>query len=50
MNSPKVALATARQLIKDGLTVYVAARRIEKMQNLEELGAHAIKMDIGYLV
>ena len=34
------------QLIEDGLTVYVAARRIEKMQDLEQLGAIALKMDI----
>lgn len=47
MKSPKVALVTARQLIGDGLTVYVPARRIEKMQDLEELGAYAIKMDIA---
>lgn len=56
MESQKVALvtgassgigkATANQLLYDGLTVYVAARRTEKMKDLEELGAYSIKMDI----
>ena len=56
MNTQKVALVTgassgigkaiAQQLIQDGLIVYVAARRIEKMQDLAELGAIATKMDI----
>jgi NAD(P)-dependent dehydrogenase (short-subunit alcohol dehydrogenase family) len=55
-NTPKVALVTgassgigkaiALQLIEDGLTVYVAARRVEKMRDLEQLGAIALKMDI----
>ncbi len=45
INTPKVALITsassgigkaiAFQLISDGLTVYVAAKRIEKMQDLK---------------
>ena len=55
-NSSKVALVTgassgigkaiAFQLIEDGLTVYVAARRIEKMRDLKQRGAIALKMDI----
>ena len=55
-NSSKVALVTgassgigkaiAFQLIEDGLTVYVAARRVEKMQDLEKQGAIALKMDV----
>ena len=55
-NSSKVALVTgassgigkaiAFQLIEDGLTVYVAARRVERMQDLEKHGAIALKMDI----
>ena len=56
MNTQKVALVTgassgigkaiAKQLIDDGLVVYVAARRVEKMQDLESLGAVVLKMDI----
>jgi short-subunit dehydrogenase len=37
---------TAKKLLEQGYTVYVAARRLEKMRGLEDLGAHAIKMDI----
>lgn len=56
MRKNKVALVTgassgmgkdiAKQLLKDGLTVYVAARRIDQMQDLVQLGALALKMDI----
>ena len=52
----KVALVTgassgigkeiAKQLLQDGLEVYVAARRVEKMKELENLGAITLKMDI----
>lgn len=55
-NSQKVALvtgassgigkATAKKLLEDGLIVYVAARRVEKMQDLAQLGAHVLKMDV----
>lgn len=38
--------ATAEKLLLQGYTVYVAARRIDKMRDLEELGAVAIAMDI----
>jgi short-subunit dehydrogenase len=37
---------TARRLLADGYTVYVAARRVERMGELEQLGATAIAMDI----
>jgi NAD(P)-dependent dehydrogenase (short-subunit alcohol dehydrogenase family) len=57
MKTNKVALVTgasagigkaiAKQLLKEGLTVYVAARRVEKMQDLVELGAIALKMDVS---
>ena len=37
----------AKNLTETGLwEVYVAARRLDKMKGLEELGAHAIKMDV----
>lgn len=54
--SEKVALVTgassgigeaiAKQLITDGLTVYVAARRVDRMKDLQDLGAIALPMDI----
>ena len=37
---------TAKRLLRDGHTVYVAARRIEQMQDLQAMGAIALKMDI----
>jgi NAD(P)-dependent dehydrogenase (short-subunit alcohol dehydrogenase family) len=37
---------TAKQLLSEGYVVYTAARRVDKMADLEELGAPAIKMDI----
>lgn len=36
----------ARQLLDDGYVVYTAARRVEKMADLQALGAHPMKMDI----
>ncbi len=36
----------AKQLIKKGYTVYGAARRIGQMQDLVDLGGHAIEMDV----
>ncbi len=38
--------AIAVQLLADGYIVYVAARRVEKMADLQKQGAIAIKMDI----
>lgn len=37
---------TAMRLLRDGHTVYVAARRLEQMQDLQALGAIVLKMDI----
>lgn len=37
---------TAKKLIEDGHIVYAAARRIEKMQDLEDMGGIPLKMDI----
>ncbi len=36
----------ARQLIKDGHKVYVAARRIENMNDLKHMGGLPMQMDI----
>lgn len=56
-NAKQVALVTgassgmgkviARQLIKDGLTVIVAARRVDQMADLKALGAHPISLDVS---
>ncbi len=37
---------TALQLIKEGHTVYGAARRVEKMKDLVEAGGHTLRLDI----
>lgn len=37
---------TAKALIKEGYTVYAAARRVEKMEDLKKLGGIPLKMDI----
>ena len=54
--NPKVILITgasagmgkamAKQLIEEGHIVYGAARRVEKMNDLEKLGGHALEMDV----
>lgn len=45
--SAGIGKATAQRLLADGkYTVYVAARRLERMQDLAELGARPIRMDI----
>lgn len=55
--TPKTALVTgassgmgkeiAKRLIADGLVVYVAARSVDKMADLVQLGAIPLKMDIS---
>ena len=37
----------AKQLIADGMRVYVAARRVDQMADLARLGAHILEMDIS---
>ena len=44
--SSGIGKATAKRLLKEGYSVYAAARRVEQMRDLEELGAIALKMDI----
>lgn len=44
--SSGIGKATAKKLIGEGHKVYVAARRIEQMKDLEEMGATSIRMDI----
>ncbi len=44
--SSGIGKETAKTLIKAGHTVYAAARRIEKMDDLKEMGGIPIKMDI----
>ncbi|OIR00499.1 putative oxidoreductase [mine drainage metagenome] len=39
--------AIARRLIEDGFQVYVAARRVEAMQDLATLGAISLRLDIS---
>ncbi|MFS8047551.1 oxidoreductase [Rhizobium sp. BR 314] len=56
-NARKTALVTgassgmgkviAKQLIKDGLTVIVAARRVEQMNDLKALGAYPVALDVA---
>jgi NADP-dependent 3-hydroxy acid dehydrogenase YdfG len=42
-----VGKEAAKDLIKQGHTVYAAARRLEQMKDLEELGGFPIKMDVS---
>ncbi|NER35936.1 MAG: SDR family NAD(P)-dependent oxidoreductase [Oscillatoria sp. SIO1A7] len=44
--SSGIGKETAKTLIREGYTVYTAARRIERMEDLFELGGIPIKMDI----
>lgn len=44
--SSGIGKVTAFQLLNEGHTVYVAARRTEKMQDLKEKGALVVKLDI----
>ncbi|MEL6442692.1 MAG: oxidoreductase [Bacteroidota bacterium] len=44
--SSGIGKATAERLLADGHIVYVAARRVEKMQGLTDQGATALAMDV----
>lgn len=44
--SSGIGKETAKILITKGYTVYGGARRIEKMKDLEKLGAHLVKLDV----
>ena len=44
--SSGIGKETAKALLNAGFTVYTAARRVEKMQDLEKLGAHPVKMNV----
>ena len=44
--SSGIGKETAKTLLAQGYTVYAAARRVEKMDDLKDLGAIPIRMDI----
>lgn len=44
--SSGIGKETAKQLLRDGLVVYAAARRVERMKDLKELGAIVLEMDV----
>ena len=44
--SAGIGKETAKRLLAEGYAVYAAAHRVEKMRDLEKLGAVALKMDI----
>jgi NAD(P)-dependent dehydrogenase (short-subunit alcohol dehydrogenase family) len=44
--SSGIGEATVLRLLKDGATVYAAARRVERMQALQQAGAHIVSLDV----
>jgi NAD(P)-dependent dehydrogenase (short-subunit alcohol dehydrogenase family) len=44
--SSGIGAATARAFIERGFTVYAAARRLDRMQDLQALGAHVVPLDL----
>ncbi len=44
--SAGIGYCAVEKLLGEGYTVYAAARRVEKMKDLEEQGAHLIRMDV----
>lgn len=45
--SSGIGKATAQRLLAEGHIVYAAARRVEQMQDLKEVGAITVRMDIS---
>ncbi|WP_027729221.1 oxidoreductase [Treponema sp. C6A8] len=45
--SSGIGLTTAKMLLKDGYTVYCAARRTELMESLKEDGGHTVFLDLN---
>ncbi len=44
--SSGIGKETAKLLVKQGFTVYGAARRVERMEDLKALGVHLLNMDV----
>ncbi len=44
--SAGIGKSTVERLLREGYTVYAAARRVENMRDLEDLGAVALRMDV----
>ena len=44
--SSGIGKSTVELLLSNGATVYAAARRVEKMKDLETMGAHLVAMDV----
>lgn len=44
--SSGIGKETAQSLLSEGFTVYAAARRVEEMKDLEQLGAYVVSMDV----
>jgi len=44
--SSGIGKSTVELLLSNGATVYAAARRVEKMKDLEAMGAHLVEMDV----
>ena len=45
--SAGIGKETAKLLLNDGFTVYAAARRLEKMDDIKQLGGNILKMDVS---
>lgn len=44
--SSGIGKETVKRLLRDGFAVFGAARRVEQMRDLEELGARTVKLDV----